>query len=97
MDLTPHEISERAREMADDPVVREILRRLEERAISDWRNSPANEPAKREAAYAALKVLENFKAQIHSMAIGPRVDAVNAKARERGSADAQALLRPTTK
>jgi hypothetical protein len=81
MSLTKEQIALRARELVSDPVLAEVFSRAEAQAWSDFRNSAADNTAAREAAYCALKAVEEVKQKLHSMAIAPRVEEVNARAR----------------
>jgi len=75
--ITPAEMSKRANELKDDPVVLEIFATLEARYTNDWRNTSPGDLQKREAAYAALRGLEDFKGRLNSIANAPKVDAHN--------------------
>ncbi len=81
----PHQVAQRAKEFLDDAVTQEIFRRMEDRAVSNWRNSPADNPAQREAAYAEIKAVENLKVHLNSLAIAPRVAEANTRAKQRGT------------
>jgi len=54
----------RAQQFATDPVVVEVLAELEQKYTSDWKTSKPEDQAKRDRAYAALQLLEDFKVQI---------------------------------
>lgn len=75
--LNPQEIARRAKDMQEDEVFQGILASLEAKYISDWRNTQAVDLQKREAAYAAIRALEDIKGKIGSMANAPKVDAHN--------------------
>ena len=75
--LATPDMARRAKEMLDDDVVRGIISYLEGRYVSEWRNTPPGEFQKREAAYAAVRALEDFKVKLSSLANAPKVDAHN--------------------
>lgn len=75
--LNQHEIARRAKEMQEDDVVRHIFSYLEGRYIAEWRNTTPGDHQKREAAYAAIRALEDFKVKLASLANAPKVEAHN--------------------
>lgn len=75
--LNPQEIARKAKEMQEDDVVRHIFAYLEGRYISEWRNAAPGDLQKREAAYAAIRALEDIKVKLGSMANAPKVEAHN--------------------
>ena len=77
MTSTSHEIARRAKEMQDDAVVPQIFSYLEGRYISEWRNAPPADLQKREAAYAAIRALEDIKVKLGSLANAPKIEAHN--------------------
>jgi len=80
-EMTKEEISIRARELINDPVLLEVFDQVEKQAWADFRNSQPDGINNREASYSLLMAAETLKQKLHSMAITPRVDAVNARAR----------------
>ncbi len=75
MDAT--EKARRAKEIMEDDVFLGIFSDLEAKYISDWRNTQPADLQKREAAYAAIRVMEDIKGKLHSVANAPKVDAHN--------------------
>ena len=75
--LTPIDIARKAKEMQEDDVVRHIFTYLEGRYINEWRNASPGDLQKREAAYAAIRSLEDIKVKLGSMANAPKVEAHN--------------------
>jgi hypothetical protein len=75
--LTPIDIARKAKEMQEDDVVRHIFTYLEGRYISEWRNAAPGDLQKREAAYAAIRSLEDIKVKLGSLANAPKVEAHN--------------------
>lgn len=71
------EKARKAQALLDDPVVIQIFADLADRYTLDWRNTQPEGHQKREAAYAAIRALEDFKGKLHSMANAPKVDAHN--------------------
>lgn len=71
------ELARKAKQLQDDPVVQQIFASLEGRYIHEWRNTPPNDIQKREAAYASIRSLEDFKTRLASMANAPKVEAHN--------------------
>lgn len=71
------EMSRRATELKDDPVIIEIFANLEARYINDWRSSQPADIQKRESAYARIAALEDIKGRLNSIANAPKVDAHN--------------------
>ena len=77
MTPTPEDIARKAKDMQEDAVFQHILAHLEGRYVSDWRNTQPGENQKREAAYAAIRALEDLKVRINALANAPRVEAHN--------------------
>ena len=75
--ITPIDIARKAKELQEDEVVKQILASLEGRYVSEWRNTSPGDLQKREAAYASIRALEDFKVKLGSMANAPKVDAHN--------------------
>lgn len=75
--MDAHEKARKAKEILEDNVFQGILSDLEAKYVSDWRNSQAADLQKREAAYAAIRVMEDIKGKLHSVANAPKVDAHN--------------------
>lgn len=75
--LNPQEIARKAKEMQEDEVVAHIFSYLEGRYIFEWRNALPGDLQKREAAYAAIRALEDIKVKLGSMANAPKVEAHN--------------------
>jgi hypothetical protein len=61
------EIGEAARHLLDDPVLHLALRRVEEKLVATWRQTAVGEQEAREAAYALLCGLEQFKGELRLM------------------------------
>lgn len=76
-DYTPNELSARAQQLSNDPVVAEIFSTLERRYISEWRSTEPAEVEKREKAHAAVRALDDIKARLSSLANAPKVAAFN--------------------
>lgn len=77
MTATNFEIARRAKALAEDDVVQEILGKLEARYIREWKTSQPADVAKRETCHASIRALEDFRAKLNAMAIAPRVDQFN--------------------
>lgn len=75
--LNPQDIARKAKEMQEDEVVAYIFAYLEGRYISEWRNASPADLQKREAAYAAIRALEDIKVKLGSLANAPKVEAHN--------------------
>jgi len=75
--MTPEDRARKAREVLEDVVFQAILSDLEAKYISDWRNTQPADLQKRETAYAAVRVMEDIKGKLHSIANAPKVDAHN--------------------
>ena len=75
--LTPIDIAHKAKEMHEDAVVAHIFTYLEGRYISEWRSASPADLQKREAAYAAIRALEDIKVKLGSLANSPKVEAHN--------------------
>lgn len=67
----------KAKELQEDPFFNGLLAELEARYILDWRNTQPTDLQKREAAYAGLRALEDFKNKLGSTVNAPKVDAYN--------------------
>ena len=79
MTPNPSEIARRAEQLLGDPLVQDIFAQLEGRYIHEWRNTPAQDVQKREAAHAAIRAIDDFRAKLKALANAPKVDAHNAK------------------
>lgn len=77
MPLNPQDIARKAKELQDDEVFQHILGQLEGKYIGEWRNTSPADIQKREAAYAAIRALEEIKVRLGSMANAPKVEAYN--------------------
>lgn len=77
MNITQIDVARKAKELQDDPVVAQIFANLEGRYISAWRNTSPEDLQKREAAYAAIRALEDIKVKLGSLANAPKVEAHN--------------------
>ena len=75
--MSAEEKARKAKEILEDNVFQAILADLEAKYISDWRNTQPTDLQKREAAYAAMRALEDIKGKLNSVANAPRVDAHN--------------------
>jgi hypothetical protein len=75
--ISADEMARKANEMQEDVILQHIFSTLEGKYISEWRSTPPAELQKREAAYAAIRALEDIKGKIGSLANAPRVDAHN--------------------
>lgn len=76
---TPDEIARRSQQLLDDPVVQEIFAALEGRYVTEWRHTPPADVQKREAAHAAIRALDDFRAKLKSLATAPKVEAHNSR------------------
>lgn len=74
-----NEIARKAQEMKDSEVVHQIFAQLEGKYIAEWRNAAPNDLQKREAAYAAIRAIEDFKVRLGSLANAPKVEAHNTR------------------
>ena len=79
MTPNPADIARRAQQLLDDLLVQEIFSTLEGRYIHQWRNTPAEDTQKREAAHAAIRGLDDFRAKLKALASAPKVDAHNGR------------------
>lgn len=77
MNPTPDELARRSEQLLNDPVVQHALAALESRYIHEWRNTPASDVQKREAAHAAIRALDDIRAKLKAMSNAPKVDAHN--------------------
>lgn len=75
--MNPTDIARRAKEIQEDEVVRQIFAYLEGRYVAEWRNTTPADAPKREAAYAGIRALEDFKVKLASLANAPKVEAYN--------------------
>lgn len=75
--MTPAELANRAQQLLDDPAVQEIFASLEGRYMTEWRHTSPNDTQKREAAHAAIRALDDFRAKLKALATAPKVDAHN--------------------
>lgn len=75
------EVSRKAKELLDDPLVQEILEILEDRAVSDWKQSDPKDSEGREHAWAAVRAIEQFKVELGSIAANTRIIAWNRRLR----------------
>lgn len=75
--MDAHEKARKAKELQEDTVFQGILSDLEAKYVSDWRNTQPTDLPKREAAYAAIRALEDIKGKLHSIANAPKVEAHN--------------------
>jgi hypothetical protein len=75
--MTAEQIGAHAKSLVEDPMFLEVMDRLERRYTQSFRQSLPGDTAAREAAYAALKALEDIKTQLGSFAIAPRVEGFN--------------------
>lgn len=65
----------RAQAFVTDPVVAEVLEALEAKYVSAWKATKTEETIKREQAYTALMMLEDFKTQINTFLADGRLAA----------------------
>ncbi len=75
--LNPQDIARRAKELQEDAVVQHILAHLENKYISEWRNTAPADIQKRENAFAGIRMLEDFKVRLQSLANAPKIEAHN--------------------
>jgi hypothetical protein len=75
--MNPEEIARRAQALVNDQLVQDIFTTLEGRYIHEWRNTPPQDVQKREAAHAAIRALDDFRARLKALANAPKVDAHN--------------------
>jgi hypothetical protein len=61
------ELGEAAKQLLADPVLHLALRRVEEKLVATWRQTAVGEEEAREAAYALLCGLEQFKGELRLM------------------------------
>lgn len=55
-----------ARQILEDPLVKEALAELESMYINDWKTSTFDDEVKRSRAYMSMLVLEDFKSALQS-------------------------------
>lgn len=77
--LNANDIARVAQEMRDSEVVQQIFAMLEGKYIAEWRNAAPNDLQKREAAYAAIRAIEDFKVRLGSLANAPKIEAHNSR------------------
>jgi hypothetical protein len=77
MVILSDDIARRAKQLLDDEVIQQAFASLEGRYINEWRNTPPADVQKREAAYAAIRALDDIKTRLGSMANAPKVEAHN--------------------
>lgn len=75
------EVSRKAKDLLDDPLVQEVLEILEDRAISEWKQSDPKDTEKRDHAWMTVRVIEQFKTELSSIAANTRITAWNRRLR----------------
>lgn len=75
------QIARRARDLLGDPLFLQVMDSLDARYVSEWRNALPADLQKREAAYAAIRALEDIRGKIGSLANAPKVVAHNSRKR----------------
>jgi hypothetical protein len=75
------EVSRKAKDLLDDPLVLEVLEILEDRAISDWKQSDPKDSEGRDHAWALVRAIEQFKTELGSIAANTRITAWNRRLR----------------
>lgn len=71
-----------AKGMANDAAVKEVLRRLRERAVDDWASSPPDAEAKRMDAYHMVRAITAFESELTALAAEPDVVRFNRRLRK---------------
>ena len=71
-----------ARAMANDKSVKEVLRRLKERAGDDWASSPPEADAKRLEAYYMVRAIAALESELTALAAEPDVVRFNRRLRK---------------
>lgn len=77
MEFSKEELAKRASEILNDPIFIFALGEVENRYLHNWRTSPFDATAAREACWLGVKGLEDIRAQLQSMATAPKVEAFN--------------------
>ena len=72
-----YDISQRAQKLLEDPATVEAFKRLRERYQTAWENTKSDDVVSREAAYHALRGLNEFRSALKSLADAPKVTAFN--------------------
>ncbi len=60
-----------------DGAAQEVLKRLEERYVNDWKMSAPEDGAKRDDAYRMVRAVTAFRAELASLAAEPTVAQFN--------------------
>lgn len=71
-----------AKGMAKDAAVKEVLRRLKEKAVDDWASSPPEAEAKRMDAYHMVRAITAFESELTALAAEPDVVRFNRRLRK---------------
>lgn len=71
-----------AKAMSNDKSVKEVLRRLKERAVDDWASSPPEADAKRLDAYHMVRAISAFESELSALAAEPDVVRFNRRLRK---------------
>lgn len=71
-----------AKAMSSDRSVKEVLRRLKERAVGDWASSPPEADAKRLDAYHMVRAISAFESELSALAAEPDVVRFNRRLRK---------------
>ena len=61
------EIGEEARKLLDNPVLQLAMARIEQRLVNTWKNTETGDDERREATYACLWGLKEFRAELGRM------------------------------
>jgi ribonuclease HI len=79
MTPTPDEMARKAAQLLADDFVQAVLTSIESRYIHEWRNTSPQDVQKREAAHAAIRAIDDFRAKLKALASAPKVDAHNGR------------------
>ena len=76
-EFTKEELSKRAEELLQDPILQFVLAEVERRYLENWRTSKFGDVSAREACWLGVKSLEDIHAQLNSLIAAPKVEAFN--------------------
>jgi len=75
--MTPEEITRRAKELLEDPVLTQALADIEQMHFDRWRNTMSVDHEERERCWYAYQAVDQLRQQIRSVARGQDVEAHN--------------------
>lgn len=70
-----------AKGLVNDAATQEVLRRLEARAVDDWKNSDPLDEGKRMSAYQLVRAIAAFRSELEAIAAEPTVEQFNRRLR----------------